>query len=62
MLRCSVCVQMPSCIIRELEAGKGIGPTCKAPQPKPTDPDMPALTLKKDAPDDDKVEDLVGGA
>ena len=53
---------MPLHIICELEAGKGIGPMRKAPQPEPTDPDMPALTLEEDAPDDNKVEDLVGGA
>ena len=61
-LRRSMCIRMPSRIIRELEAGKGIGLTCKAPQPEPADPDMPALTLEEDAPNDDEVEDLVGGA
>ena len=48
---------MPLHIICELEAGKGISPTCKAPQPKPIDPDMLALAPKEDAPNDDKVED-----
>ena len=61
-LRHSARVRMPSRIIRELEAGKGISPTCKAPQPEPADPDMPALTPEEDAPNDDEVEDLVGGA
>ena len=53
---------MPLHIICKLEAGKGISPTHKAPQPEPMDPDMPALTLEEDAPNDDEVEDLVGGA
>ena len=56
-------VHFPSHTICKIKAGKGIDPTtCKAPQPKPADPDMPGLTPVGDEPDEDEVKDLVGSA